>query len=145
MYSRLKRYGKLFDCLDKLDARIQAGDASHSDFFIFASDATPLPDILRAEAQLELGNPAKALELAKSGIAKIPDKNSIGAFSPPILKIEILPVAALSAILSGRREEGQGYLNQLVDLDIPYIGSGVARNLREVNVAKINMALGNYP
>src|SRR3990170_1695155 len=51
-YSRVKRYKNLFDCLDRLDRQIKAGDwmLKTDKVLVSDSDATPMPNMLRAEA-----------------------------------------------------------------------------------------------
>lgn len=54
-YARVKRYDKLFDCLDRLEKQIQAGDSvlTTDKAMISNSDGTPMPNMLRAEALVE--------------------------------------------------------------------------------------------
>lgn len=60
--SRLKRYGALFACLDRLQALIDAGDARTLLFGL--DDATPALHLMRSEALIDLGRLREALDEA---------------------------------------------------------------------------------
>ena len=89
-YSKLKRYNKLFPCLDRLEDNIRKGDKRFMDYEEFAKrnplmaglammgsavaggqkalegDISPFPYLMRAEAYIDLGRHAEAVEQAKN-------------------------------------------------------------------------------
>ncbi|MEA3458386.1 MAG: hypothetical protein U9R21_06880 [Candidatus Thermoplasmatota archaeon] len=79
-YSKLKRYNKLFPCIEHLEDNISKGDkfdiAGPSGFEV-KSDITPMPHLLRAEAYLELGEYQKAILYANEANQPFPDENSL--------------------------------------------------------------------
>ena len=81
MYYKLRRYNKLFACVDQLEVRIRAGDHIHSDTMISQSDVTALPNFLRSAAYLDLGNPERAVQEGELGLAKIKNGYDMGMFS----------------------------------------------------------------
>lgn len=144
IYAKLKRYGKLALCADRLEARIKAGENKHSDFMMLPSPTPPLPDALRAMAALELGNPAEALERGRKAFVLITDEGVGGMFAPVNYKVELLQTMGIAATLTGQRTEAEKYLADLNQLSIPYIGGQQWRNLKDVGQARIHLALGNY-
>ena len=143
VYARLRRYGRLFDCADRLDARIRLGDIHHTETLFAPSSIEALPDALRAAASLELGNPADALARGRHAYARIRDERA-GIFPPFAYRVEILPVLGLASVALGQRADAQAYIAQLQEIDIPYMGGQQFRNSRDVGLAKIHLALGNY-
>jgi CHAT domain-containing protein/predicted negative regulator of RcsB-dependent stress response len=142
IYSKLKHYGKLAQCTDRLEARIKAGETRHSDFMIMSSPTPPLPDTLRAMAAFELGDPTHALALARKAYAMVTDEGAAGIFSPVSYKIELFQIMSISAVLTGQRDEAEKYLALLEAVDVPYMGGQQWSNLKDVDLAKINLALG---
>ena len=144
IYAKLKRYGKLAECTDRLDVRIRAGEKKNSDFMIMPSPTAPLPDALRAMAALELGNPLEALARGQKALALVTDEGVGGMFSPVAYKVELLQVLGIASSLTGQRTEAEKYLSALHELSVPYIGGQQWRNLKDVGQAKIHLALGNH-
>ena len=144
VYARLKRYGKLFDCTDRLDLRIKAGDNKHTDSMFTPSPIEALPDTLRAVASLELGNPNDAIEKGRKAYALIGEAG-VGAVFPPVaFRVELLPVLAIASVMTNKREEAEKYLATLLATDVPYIGGQQFRNMKDVGLAKVYLALGNH-
>jgi CHAT domain-containing protein len=145
IYYKLRRYAKLADCADRLEKRIVAGDAVHSDTMIFGSNAAPMPPTLRASMALELGQPAQALEQVKIARSRIKESDSnMGMFSPAGYLVELLPIVGISYSLLGDRPGLERTVKELQNLDIPYIGGQQRRNLREIGLAQLKINLGRY-
>lgn len=144
VYARLKRYGKLFECTDRLDLRIKAGDNKHTDPLFMPSPIEALPDTLRAVASLELGNPNDAIEKGRKAYALIGEAG-VGAVFPPVaFRVELLPVLAIASVMANKREDAEKYLATLLATDVPYIGGQQFRNMKDVGLAKVYLALGNH-
>jgi CHAT domain-containing protein len=142
-YSRLKRYNKLFPCIEQLEARIRAGDATYSEFMNFATDLTPLPNMLRSTAYIDFGEYAKALETGKAALQQIRDTGSALGILPPIAyRIEILSNLALASGFLGDRQGAETYRKALQEVDVPFIGAALYGNLKENSIARIYMAMG---
>jgi CHAT domain-containing protein len=144
---KVKRYARLFDCIERLEARIQAGDRNmrHEDAsMVSGSDISALPAMLRANAWLELGDNARALEEARRGLASIPRSSSLSFFSPVVYRLEMVPVAAIAAWQLGDRAAADQYFEELKGITVGYVGSGQFRNLREYQLARVYMIRGDY-
>ena len=144
IYYKLRRYNKLFACVADLEKRIAAGDHMHSDTMISQSDAAPLPNFLKSGAFLELGDPRKAIEEGERGIAGLKDGYDSGIFSANQYRVEGLPTLGIAAGLLGMREQAERYVQMLSRLEIPYIGGQQRRNLKEVGLARMYIATGQY-
>ncbi|MGE0875529.1 MAG: CHAT domain-containing protein [Burkholderiales bacterium] len=145
IYYKLRRYSKLADCATRLEQRIAAGDATHSDFLVFPSNAAPLPPALRASMALEFGQPAKAIEEARIARSRIgEDDGTSGLFSPGQYMVDLLPIVGIAYSLLGDRAGLERTLKELEDLEIPYIGGQQRSNLREVGLAQLKINLGRY-
>ena len=143
---KVKRYAKLFECANQLETLVKAGHRTmeHKDAPLIASDISALPQMLRANAWLELGANRRALEAAKEALAAIPDASAFSYFSFARYNIETLPVAAIAAYLLGDQPASDQYLAQLQKLRIGWPNSDTLPNLREYQVARIYMIRGDY-
>lgn len=144
VYARLKHYGKLFECVDKLDLRIKAGDNRHTDPMFTPSSIEALPDTLRAVASLELGNPNDAIEKGRKAYALIREAGMGAVFPSVAFRVELLPVLAIASVMANRREDAEKYLATLLATDVPHIGGQQFRNMKDVGLAKVYLALGNH-
>ncbi len=150
IYYKLRRYGKLADCIPQLEQRIATGDRTHSDFLVFGTDVTPLPAALKAGMALELGQPATALVEGERALALIkPDAkqglfSAGGIYSDMQFRVEVLPILGIAAGVLGDRAGVEKYLKLIEDLDIPYMGGLQRRNLREVAMAQLKLSLGRH-
>jgi CHAT domain-containing protein len=146
-YSKVKRYGRLFDCLDDLERRIAAGDwkfvADRGD--ISDSDATPLPHLLRAEAFLELGDYARAAEQARTAMSRVREHMIAGVWPPKMYQLQSLGILALSHALAGQADAAGTVLKELEEFSIGFLGRSVFVPLRTNAVARVYMALRDYP
>ncbi len=73
-YSKLKRYDRLLPCLDRLRELIATGDTRTRIFGL--DDATPAMELMRAEAQIDLGDYAGARQSANNALIWLRRENS---------------------------------------------------------------------
>lgn len=147
-YSKVKRYTQLFECLDMLDARIRSGDVldvSGPSGFEVKSDVTRLPDLLRAEAYLELGEYPRVIEYGIKADAPFPNANSLGYYSELHVRSRALAALAIANISMGRRQEAQKNREQLENLSLGgFAGIIVKAQIRKQALARVYMALGDW-
>lgn len=137
-YSKTKRYARLFSCLDKLADNIARGDVRTRLFGL--DDATPSMHLMRAEAQLELGNYQAAAGLASKTLAWMKDEDS----DDTDMELHALSILSLAATLGGNRADGEKYAKQLEQVStFTLTGSGYV-SAKAMAMAKAHMALGNY-
>ncbi len=161
-YGKLKRYNKLFPCLDRVEANIKQGDVGLMNFdelmkgnplmgglaafgsvFIggpkrLESDATPWVSVLRAEAYAELRDYDKAIEAAKRVEAAIPDN-----MERQFWRIQANIALGLTHALAGKKAEAEKYAAVLEDISTSYPYTGLATE-KVTGMAKIYLALGDY-
>lgn len=145
-YSRTKRYGKLFECLDKLERQIQTGDyvLKTDKAMVSNSDGTPMPNMLRAEALIELGNYQGAVEQAKIALGKVQDRLVAGIWPPKVYRLSITGTLGLAYALGGDRKNAIEQIRQLEEFSLGFVGSAFTRPFRANAVAKLYMAIGDY-
>src|SRR5258706_9030566 len=83
-YGKVKQYAKAFQCSDELETRVRAGDTTMNGRYFgmeFRSDARPVPDMVRAEAFVELGRYAEAMKSGERGLALVEEGNSKASMS----------------------------------------------------------------
>lgn len=132
-YSKLKKYNKLFPCLDQLERNIQKGD-SHVFFFDFSS----APHLLRAEAAIELGNYSQAVQEATKGYDLVVKRDASRQF-----KIYSLTALGLSYAFNGERREAEKYAQLLEEVGTHYPFNALETD-KLIGRAKIFMALGEF-
>jgi len=145
-YAKLKRYNKLFPCLSRLDDNFNKGDKSTNDWSAntyLRSDVTPFVSMMRAEAYIELGDYTKAIEEAKNGYEKTL-KGSFPAWDETLLKIKTYNMLSMAYAFSGNRKEAEKYRDLLVDLYIPFGGSALNNQEKQIALAKVHICLGEY-
>lgn len=132
-YAQLKRYNKLFPCLDQLEARIKMGDTTTMGF-----DWSPLPNLLRGQAYLELGNSSRATEEAQKSYNIV-----LARDSQPYIKVWSLSVLALAYALNGDRANAIKYTALLEDVgtNYPY---NILTKPKALGLARVYMRLGDY-
>ncbi|MDD3846719.1 MAG: CHAT domain-containing protein [Syntrophorhabdaceae bacterium] len=145
-YSRLKRYSKLFDCLDGLEKRIQSGDTvlETDKVFISNSDATPMPHMFRAEALIELGDYKGAIREGKNALGKVQDRMTTGMWPPKVYRLSVMGTMGLAYALGGDRANAADQIRQLEEMSLGFMGSSFTRPFRRNAIARIHMALGQY-
>lgn len=145
-YSRLKEYRKLATCLDQLEQQVRAGDttivADRPD--ISDSDATPFANMLRAQASIELGDYARAIDEGRTALSRIQDRMPFGAWPPKIYRLSINETLGLAYAMSGNKEKALAQIRLLQDFPIGFLGWGSLPSIRDNAIARIYTALGDY-
>jgi CHAT domain-containing protein len=157
-YSALKRYDKLFECCDRLEANIRSGDKHGIDLdktvgrdplhgtapremyarmALVFWEISSWPFLLRAQAYLELGQYARAIEEAKKAYVMVPLSNM-----EKTTQIRVLGVMGLAYALNGDREKALQAAQRMDkgDLTHPYLTID-----RDVALARIYLGLKDYP
>ncbi len=132
-YSRLKKYNKLFPCLDQFDANIDKGDITVNMF-----DMSIMPYLLRAEAYLEFGDYGKAVGEAQKAYA-IVTKKDLHRY----MRIQALNVLGLAQALSGNREKAIECARSLEDIGTHYPFTFLKTDKLN-GLSRIYMALGDF-
>ncbi|TXI75381.1 MAG: CHAT domain-containing protein [Dechloromonas sp.] len=136
-YSRVKRYSKLFECLDQLERSIQSGDKRTRLFGLH--DATPTVLIMRAEAYIELAQFDEAQKIAANAVKWLEDDDTDD--------MDMLAAAyaawSLSYSLSGNLERGREIERKLSALKLGWI-TGDYASAKAFSVAKARMGLKDY-
>ena len=162
-YGKLKRYDKVFPCLDRLEENIRRGDTAAVDLdemrranpFLFGlammgSAAVGGPDGLkgtvvpwlhlqRAETLTELRDYERAMASARRAFEVIPTRwNEERPF-----RIQALTVLGVTHALAGKADEARKFAKDLSDISTFYPYSGLTKD--KVNgLAKIHVALGDF-
>lgn len=145
-YSRVKRYDKLFGCLDRLEQQINSGDSvlETDKPMVSDSDATPLPNMLRAEAHIELGDYRQAITEALAALASVQDRLPYGIWPAKNYRLSLLGTLGLAHALGGDRASAADRIKQLEDFPVGFLGNAILLPLRANALARIHMALGQY-
>lgn len=132
-YSRLKKYDKLFPCLDQFDRNIVNGD-----FRVNFFDMSSWAPMLRAEAYMEFGDYSKAVAEAQRAYDIVVTKDLHRS-----MKISALGPLALAYALNGDRTNALKYAAVLEDIGTfyPFI---MLTTPKYTELAKIYAALGDY-
>jgi CHAT domain-containing protein len=157
-YSASKRYDKLFDCCDRLEANIQKGDKSNVDFDEMArnnpligglakaavkkdsaGDVSAFPFIMRAQAYMDLGQYGKAVEQARKAYEAAPSRRGSRQGRP----VYELATLGLAYALNGNAEDARRTARELEGLDMSYPHT-LMKTDQHVGLAKIYLALGEY-
>lgn len=132
-YSRLKKYNKLFPCLDQWDSAIEKGDYTANMF-----DVSAFPPLLRAEAYMEFGNYGKAIEQAQTGYDLVLKRDLAR-----VMKIHALSALALAHALNGEREKAETSAKMLNDIGTHYPFTFLTTDKLN-GLARTYMALGDF-
>ncbi len=162
-YGKLKRYDKVFACLDRLEENIRRGDTAAMDLdemrranpllfglAMMGSAAVGGPDGLkgtvvpwlhlqRAESYTELRDYDKAIASAQRAFEAIPTRwNEERPF-----RIQALTVLGVSHALAGKTDEARKFAQDLAAIGTSYPYSGLTKD--KVNgLAKTYLALGDF-
>jgi CHAT domain-containing protein len=149
-YAGIKRYNKLFECVDHMEQRIAKGDHDIRALGMPMADITPWPAIWLAQAWTELGDYEKAEVQAKRACELAKSMKRYGAFIRPWLSREEIntylhaySVAGLIYALKGKRNDARKMIAELEALDITQGFSGFD-TMRYMAIARVNIALGEY-
>ena len=132
-YSRVKKYNKLFPCVDQLERNIEKGDRKGNMF-----DLSALPHLLRAEASIEFGNYPKALEQARQAYDSVMKRDL-----SRIMRIHALTALALSYAMNGERENAETHAKLLEDIGTAYPFTFLKTD-KLTGLARTYMALGDF-
>jgi CHAT domain-containing protein len=132
-YASVKRYGKLFECLDQLDVRIAAGDRK-----LFFFDLTAFPHTLRAEALIELGDYPKAVGEAQKAYALV-EQHDLSKWA----RVLSLSALSLAQAFDGNRAEALKATTALAAIHTAWPSASLSAP-KEMGVARAYMALGQY-
>lgn len=162
-YSKLKRYNKLFPCLDKLEANVRRGDVAmtsvaemqkNSPFMAglalagaamvggrkgLEGTVAPMIPVMRAEAWTELREYDRAMAAAREALALVPEQWNMERF----FRIQALGVLGLSHALGGRPEEARKYADDLGKLSTSYPYTALTKD-KVSALARVYLALGDF-
>jgi CHAT domain-containing protein len=132
-YWRVKKYDKLFPCLDQLERNIAAGDTTVNFF-----DMSAFGPILRAQALIEFGDYPRAVAQAQKAWDVIVKRDLARAS-----RIAGLEVLALAEVLNGDHEGARRHAKELEDIGTyyPFI---LLATPKMTALAKVYAALGEY-
>ena len=137
-YHRIKHYQRLGECLDKLEARIKAGD--REGLLFGAEDLTPYAAILRAESANELGDPDRAI--AEAGRAL--DWYDREKEDAPLVEMEALTALVVALARVGEPDAARGYLRRLEKIRTGFLFSNEHKTSKSLALARCHLALGDY-
>lgn len=135
-YSKTKRYDKLIDCLDKLQSNVRAGDRRTRLFGL--DDATPSIHLMRADAMIELGLYAKAVQEAQTALAWLVKDQS----DDLDMVIHAHAAMSLAYTLSGDKEAGERKAAELARM--PVLPTSDYAGAKSLSLGRAYMALGQY-
>jgi tetratricopeptide (TPR) repeat protein len=143
-YAKVKRYDKLFACLEELKARIDREESQVIFLGFTIYDFRIDHPSMLAQTYLELGNYAKAIEYADKALEAV---NKYGSSMQRVderkLRIDALTVSGLAHALSGDKQTAAAYAHdmEMLRTSSPY---DLIAYEQYTDIAKINMAIGNY-
>lgn len=136
-YHRIKNYDRLGQCLDRLEARIQAGDKEGRLFG--AEDLTPYAAILRSESANELGDYLLAISEAGRALDWF-DREREG----PLVEIDALAALVLALTRVGDQEAARGYVKRLEKVATGGLFSSDFKTAKSLALARCYLALGEF-
>jgi CHAT domain-containing protein len=149
-YGGVKRYNKLFECVDQMDRRIAEGDHAIRFLGIPLADITPWPAILLAQTWIELGDYKKARKEAERACELAKTMKRYGASLRAWLSREELDIyihsysiAGLAYALNEDKSDAHRMIEELAALEITRDFRGFD-TMRYMAIARIHIALGEY-
>ena len=139
-YSKVKRYNKLFPCLDEMQKRVDRGDSKITISGMSVGDLTPFAYNWRVQAWIELGDYPKAVE---HGLQAYQAVKSIKSQQQRGYSIEVLALLGLAHALNGDKKEASKCLRELEETSTSYPYT-ILTTPKLKGIAKIYMASGNY-
>ena len=160
-YAKLKKYNKLFPCLEQMEINVKNGDTNMVDIeqmekdspFMMGlakmgstmagasleQDVTPYLYIMRAEAYMDIGEYGKAIEEAKRGIAAKPKDWNLEKWH----EINTLGPLMLAHALGGEREKALAHAKRMEAISTSY-PHGLLAIDKHVWLAKTYVSMGEY-
>lgn len=132
-YSKLRRYNKLFPCLDELEKKIEVGD-----YKLYYFDFRAAPALLRALAWTELGDYDRALAEAQKGYDLTKTKRTYLQ-----MRIYALTAVGLVHALRNERDQANRFATELSAVSTSYPNNLLAKD-KYIGLAKIYMAMEDY-
>jgi len=136
-YSKIKRYDKLLPCLDQLEERIRRGDLRTR--LLGLDDGTPTVHVMRADALIELGQYADAIEEAQKGLKWLREADS----DDLDMIVHLMAAVSLAATLEGDREAGSNYARELDEFQLGLLGRDYV-GTKAMALGRVYMALGEF-
>ncbi len=133
-YANLKRYNKLFPCLDQYEKCINRGDRT----IMGLTDVSFEPNALRAVAYMELGDYGKAVAEAEKAFRIVEERDLMRAY-----RIRALSTLSLAHALNSDRPKAVQYAASLEDIGT-YYPFVLLKTDKVVGLARTYMALGDY-
>lgn len=154
-YFKVKKYNKLFICLDQLERNIEKGDKKISgDINVYAGyrsfpyDLTVIPHQIRAEAYIEMGDYAKAVNSAIKtyDLTQKMDWSLIDlqANWDRICRIRSLGILAMAYAFKGDNDAAQKYVEKLEKEGMGLFFRYFVEKEKTLALGKAYMALGRY-
>ena len=133
-YASLKRYSKLFSCLDQHETCINNGDRR----ILGLTDVSFEPNHLRSIAYMELGDYGKAVAEAEKSFRIVEERDLMRAY-----KIKVLGTLSLAHALNSDRQKAIQWAKKLEDIGThyPFV---LLKTDKVVGLARTYMALGDY-
>lgn len=159
-YSKLKKYNKLFACLDQLESNIKQGDkvvVHHGTFsWNYPENISVIPALLKADAYIAFGDYEKSVSLAKTAYESLPtiewtSKDRTNSWVRRF-KIRSWGMLALAYALKGDNKQASQFVTQLENeratssefwLTPGGIQSAISKEKR-FELARAYMAMGQY-
>ncbi|HYD55764.1 MAG TPA: CHAT domain-containing protein [Burkholderiales bacterium] len=162
-YAKLKRYNKVFPCLDRLEANVRAGDIAMQDMeemqrnnpvlsglarfgMVFAGGeeglkGTVVPTLhaLRCEVYTELREYDKAIAAGKEAVRSVPTTWNMERF----FRIQALSALGLAQALSGDRDAALKSVSELEAIGTSY-PHGSMKQPKWAGAIRIRVALGDF-
>jgi len=132
-YGRLKKYNKLFPCLDQFDRNVAEGD-----YKVTLYDFSAYPPIMRAEAYLDMGDYKRAVREAQRAYDIVEKKDLSRS-----MRIFALGILGLSHALSGNREKAKECAGLLENIGTHYPFTFLTTDKLN-GLSRIYMALGDF-
>lgn len=130
-YGKLRRYDRLFPCVDFMQANIERGDNK-----LYWFDFTASPALLRTQAAIELGDLAKAREEAATAERLTRSKETYKQ-----MRILALEASGLTAALSKDKALARRWMDELKKVDTSYPDTLLSAD-KYFGMARIALALG---
>jgi CHAT domain-containing protein len=130
-YADVRRYDKMLSSADLLQKSIEAGDGMY-----ISGSLRAFPQILRARAQLDLGDYPKAIQAASDAYALLQKAGRLQSFYRSQL-ISILGTRGLAYALSGQKAQAQADLETLAAVNVFESNLGPEKHIA---IARIHMA-----
>jgi CHAT domain-containing protein len=159
---KLKKYDKLFACLDRLDENIRNGDAMVFRFSFwetfwkgkprasvyYPQNITVLPPLMRAETLIDFGDYDRAIKNARTALTlndsvKYSMLDNLANWSNRF-RIRVLGVVALAQALKGDRPAARQTLELLENAKVGFVGIYPTLKEKHLMLARVYMALEQY-